>query len=165
LSPDRLSPDPAHASDAERAVMDDLIDRALAEAETPGKAGIAAAVMKGDVLIARGLNEVHLKQDPTRHAEIVALSAATRALAEPDLAGCTLLTTLQPCEMCLSAMRFAGIRRVIYAAGRPGVVVSKYFAFPGLALADFHEADPEGFTAIGGVGAARIEHIYAQAAD
>lgn len=145
--------------------MEDLIDRALSEAKTPGKAGIAAAVMRGDALIARGLNEVHLKQDPTRHAEIVALSAATRALDDPDLTGCTLLTTLQPCEMCLAAMRFAGIDRVLYAAGRPGVLTSKYFAFPGLGLAEFHAADPQGFTAIGGIGAERIAHVYAQGAD
>lgn len=150
---------------AERDVMRDLIDRALDEAKDGGKAGIAAAVMRGDTLIARGINEVHLRHDPTRHAEIVAISAATRALSDPDLSGCTLLTTLQPCEMCLSAMRFAGIRRVIYAAGRPDVVESKYFAFPGLTIPDFRRADHDDFTAIGGVDEDRIRHIYAMGAD
>lgn len=153
------------ATPAEEAILHDLIDRALEEAETPGRAGIAAAVMRGDTLLARGLNEVHLAHDPTRHAEIVALSAATRALSDPDLSGCTLLTTLQPCEMCLSAMRFAGIRRVVFAARKPDVVLGKYFAFPDLDLPDFEGADHAGFTAIGGVGEERIRHLYAKAAD
>lgn len=155
----------AHPTPAEEAVMQDLIDRALAEVDSPGKAGIAAAVMRGDTVLARGMNEVHVAHDPTRHAEIVALAAATRALSDPDLTGCTLLTTLQPCEMCLSAMRFAGIRRVVFAARKPDVVVKKYFAFPGLDLPDFDDADHAGFAAIGGVGEDRIRHIYAKAAD
>lgn len=150
---------------AEIAVMNDLLDRALAEKDSGGRAGIAAAVMRGDTLIARGLNEVHLDHDPTRHAEIVALSGAARAARDPDLSGCTLLSTLQPCEMCLAAMRFAGIRRVVYAAQKPGVKIDKYFAFPGLGLADFHAADAQGFTAIGGVCEHRIIHVYAAGDD
>lgn len=152
-------------SAAETDVMHDLINRALDEAQDGGKAGIAAAIMRGDTLIARGLNEVHLHNDPTRHAEIVAISAATRALGEASLDGCSLLTTLQPCEMCLSAMRFAGISRVIYAAGRPNVKTAKYFAFPGLDIDRFAEADHEGFVAVSGIGAERIEHIYAEGDD
>lgn len=154
-----------HPTEAETEVMNDLIDRALQEAETPGRAGIAAAVMQGDVVLARGLNEVHLNNDPTRHAEIVAISAATEALSQPSLDGCTLLTTLQPCEMCLAAMRFAGISRVIYAAGRPEVPTGKYFAFPGLHVQDFEMADHEGFTAIGGLCQHRIIDLYAAEAD
>lgn len=153
------------ASEAEINAMHDLIDLALSEAQDGGRAGIAAAVMRGDVVIARGVNEVHLRHDPTRHAEIVAISAASRALAQPDLSGCTLLTTLQPCEMCLSAMRFAGIGRVIYAAGRPEVKVSKYFVFPSLHLDDFRRAAPADFTVVGGIGADRIVEIYARGDD
>lgn len=149
----------------ETAVMHDLIDRALAEKDTPGRAAIAAAIMRGDTVIARGLNEVHLDHDPTRHAEIVAISRATRALGDPDLTGCTLLTTLQPCEMCLSAMRFAGIRRVLFAAQKPGVAFSKYFAFPDLDIPDFQSADPEGFDAFGGLCEHRIIDVYAAADD
>lgn len=156
---------PDQPTQAERDVMHDLIDCALGEADDGGKAGIAAAVMRGDTVLSRGMNEVHLHHDPTRHAEIVAMSAATRALSDPDLSGCTLLTTLQPCEMCLAAMRFAGITRVIYASGRPDVVEAKYFAFPGLHLGDFHQADHTDFTAIGGIGDHRIRHIYANADD
>ncbi len=153
------------ASETEIAVMNDLIDRALDEAQDDGKAGIAAAVMRGDTVLARGLNEVHLHHDPTRHAEVVAMSAATRALSDPDLSGCTLLTTLQPCEMCLSAMRFAGIRRVIYAGQKPNVFIPKYFAFPDIDIDRFDAADPDGFTAIGGVCEHRVVHLYATGDD
>lgn len=149
----------------ERDTMNMLIDRALEAAGSGGTAGISAAVMRDGVLLSVAENEVHLHHDPTRHAEIVAISRATRAIARPDLSGCTLLSTLQPCEMCLAAMRFAGIGRVIYAAGRPDVVERKYFRFPGLALEDFNAADQEGFLAIGGVGAERITPLYARAAD
>ncbi|WP_407494195.1 nucleoside deaminase [Pseudooceanicola sp. MF1-13] len=153
------------ATAAEIATMDRLIDRALEAAEDGGKAGISAAIMRGDTLLAIAENEVHLHHDPTRHAEIVAMSRATRALADPDLSGCTLLTTLQPCEMCLSAMRFAGIKRVIFAATKPNVELSKYFAFPDLDLTDFDRADHDGFLAIGGVQEDRIVHLYAKAED
>jgi tRNA(Arg) A34 adenosine deaminase TadA len=149
------------ATDAETKIMHELIDRAREAARASGPAGIAAAIMNGDTLLARGINEVHLNHDPTRHAEIVAISAATRALGETRLEGCTLLTTLQPCEMCLAAMRFAGIRRVIYAAGRPNIPTEKYFAFPGLQMADFNAADHEDFTVISGLCEHRILDIYA----
>lgn len=113
-----------------------------------GKAGIVAAVMRGDRVLAFGENEVHLKHDPTRHAEIVAISRAAEGQGKSDLSGCTLITSLQPCEMCLSAMRFAGIDRVIYGAGQ-AAVAGKYFMFPALGLPDFHAAAKGAFTAIG----------------
>lgn len=151
---------------AEHAVMEDLCTRAIEEAaRDDGKAGIAAAVMRGDRVIARGVNEVHLSHDPTRHAEIVAMSAAARALRDSDLTGCTLLSTLQPCEMCLAAMRFAGIDRVIFAGQKPHVDRDKYFVFPSLTLEDFDAADPEGFTAIGGLREEWVAHIYAAGDD
>jgi tRNA(Arg) A34 adenosine deaminase TadA len=150
-------------TDAERAVMDAAIDRALAlAARDDGRAGIVAAVMRGDTLLAFGENEVHRRNDPTRHAEIVAISRATRALATPDLTGATLLTTLQPCEMCLGAMRFAGMARLIYAATKPKVA-GKYFMFPALGIEQFQNAADGSFTQIGGVGEARVLALYADA--
>lgn len=160
-----MKDDLPRATDAETQVMNDLIDRAWSEVDDGGKAGIAAAVMRGDTVIARGLNEVHLDHDPTRHAEIVAMSRAARALAQSDLSGCTLLTTLQPCEMCLSAMRFAGISRVVFAATKPNVLVSKYFRFPTLDISQFEAADQDGFTAVGGVCEHRIADVYAKGDD
>ena len=61
--------------------------------------------------------------------------------------------------MCLSAMRFAGIKRVVFAA-RQEHVASKYFVFPGLKIADYAEAG-EAFEHVGGVGEADVIHLYA----
>lgn len=146
-------------SDLERAEMQRLIDRAHEASHEPGKAGIAAALLRDGQVIAEGVNHVHLIPDPTQHAEIVALGRAAKALGQADLSGCTLLSTLQPCEMCLAALRFAGIDRVIFAA-RQESVPAKYFAFPHLHLSDFLGAGP-GFTAIGGVMEAQVLDLYA----
>jgi len=88
----------------------------------------------------------------------VALSAATTQLGRKDLSDCTLISTLQPCEMCLAAMRFAGIRRVIYAATQANVA-GKYFVFPRLRIEDFAGAG-EGFHYVGGVMEAEVLHLY-----
>lgn len=145
-------------SPAERQAMRDAIDRALKAQGESGKSGIAASILRGNQLISTGENEVHLQSDPTQHAEMVALTRAAQALGTTDLAECTLISTLQPCEMCLSAMRFAGIRRVVFAATQARVA-SKYFAFPHLRIEDFERGGD--FAAIGGVDEDRILHLYA----
>ena len=146
-------------TDTERAAMHALVRRAHEASHEPGKAGIAAALVKGDRVIAEGVNHVHLLPDPTQHAEIVALGRAAQALGRADLSGCTLLSTLQPCEMCLAAMRFAGIDRVIFAA-RQQNVPDKYFAFPHLSLCDF--LGPESrFVALGGLLEDQVLDLYA----
>lgn len=79
---------------------------------------------------------------------MVALTAAAKQLATTDLSQCVMISTLQPCEMCLAAMRFSGIKRVIFGATQEKVA-AKYFVFPMLSLADFQNAG-EAFEAIGG---------------
>ncbi|KKB08196.1 hypothetical protein VE26_10480 [Devosia chinhatensis] len=128
--------------------MRDAVERALQARRQSGKAGIAAAILRDGVVIGRGENEVRLQSDPTKHAEMVALTEAGHFVGSTDLSGCVIISTLQPCEMCLSAMRFAGIRRVIFAATQAHVA-GKYFVFPGLSIDDFIAAG-EPFTAIGG---------------
>lgn len=147
---------PTEATDQELAAMRDAIDRALAAARHPGKAGIAAAVIRDGIIIATGENEVHLQSDPTQHAEMVAITRAAVALNQTDLSGCTIISTLQPCEMCLAAIRFAGISRIIFAA-RQASVPAKYFAFPHLRIEDFQNGE---FDFIGGVDEARVLHLY-----
>jgi len=148
-------------SAVEAAALQDAITRALRAQQETGKSGIAATLLRDGQVIATGENEVHLQNDPTRHAEIVAIGRAGQALDHSDLAGCVLISTLQPCEMCLAAMRFAGIDRVIFAA-RQGQVAEKYFAFPHLTLKDFNPAN--GFTAIGGIGEDQVLSLYASGA-
>lgn len=143
----------------ERRALRDAIDRALAAQGQSGKSGIAATILMGERTLATGENEVHLQNDPTRHAEMVAIARAGHALGQPDLAGCTLISTLQPCEMCLAAMHFAGITRVIFAA-RQQSVPSRYFAFPRLDLAAFLAASVQPFEAIGGIDEDRILPLY-----
>lgn len=138
--------------------LNQTIARALKARHESGKAGIAAGVLLDGEMIATGENEVSLRSDPTKHAEMVALTAAAKHLGTTDLSGCVLLSTLQPCEMCLSAMRFAGIKKVIYAATQANVA-EKYFVFPRLRLEDFKRAG-EAFEAIGGVRESEVLHLY-----
>jgi tRNA(adenine34) deaminase len=134
--------------------------RAHLAAREAGRAGIAAAVLRGDRMIALEANEIALQCDPTRHAEGVAMAAAGKQLGGPDLSGCTLLSSLQPCEMCLAASRFAGIDRILFAV-RQQNVPGRYFVFPGLGIDDFIEASPRPFTAIGGLQEDDVLPLYA----
>lgn len=145
-------------SPAEQSAVVDAIQRALAARGESGKTGIAASVLRDGQTVATAENEVHLQCDPTKHAEMVAITRAADALGLTDLTRCVLISTLQPCEMCLAAMRFAGIRRVIFAATQARVA-AKYFVFPHLTINDFlHGAD---FEAIGGVSEDLVLHLYA----
>ena len=142
----------------EHAAIVAAIARAMAARETTGKVGIAAAVLHNGCVISEAENEVNLHTDPTCHAEIVAIQRAAKELGTTDLTGCVLIATLQPCEMCISAMRLAGINRVIFAATKPRVA-EKYFAFPHLDLADFQRGSS--FKAIGGICEQCVLPLYA----
>lgn len=143
---------------AERIALQDAIGRALMASKESGKSGIAASILREGKVIATGENEVHLQSDPTRHAEMVAITRAAQALQTPDLSGCVMISTLQPCEMCLAALRFAGMTRVIFAATQ-GRVAGKYFVFPHLGLNDFQRGG--GFDALGGICESQVLHLYA----
>ena len=135
-------------SSDETAAMREAVDRAMQAMNQSGKAGIAATILRNGKAIGVGENEVRLQSDPTKHAEMVAMTLAAQQLQTTDLSDCVMISTLQPCEMCLSAMRFAGIKRVIFGATQARVA-PKYFVFPKLSLADFQNAG-EPFEAIGG---------------
>jgi len=74
-----------------------------------------AVVVRNGEPIATGVNEILATNDPTAHAEMTAIRAASRKLASPDLSGCTVYASGQPCPMCMAAMRLAGVTRVVYA--------------------------------------------------
>jgi guanine deaminase len=74
-----------------------------------------AVIVKDDAVIATGVNEILASHDPTAHAELQALRAASRKLASPDLQGTTVYASGHPCPMCLAAMRLAGVDRVLHA--------------------------------------------------
>ena len=74
-----------------------------------------AVVVKDGAILATSVNEILATNDPTAHAELSAIRAASRNLASPDLSGCTVYASGHPCPMCLAAMRMAGITSVIFA--------------------------------------------------
>jgi tRNA(Arg) A34 adenosine deaminase TadA len=74
-----------------------------------------AVVVRDGEVIARGVNEMHRTNDPTAHAELLALRAAGQALGTLRLDGCAVYASGHPCPMCLAAMRIAGVREVAYA--------------------------------------------------
>ncbi|MEI7895904.1 MAG: nucleoside deaminase [bacterium] len=77
----------------------------------------AVVVMDGKI-IGKGGNQVSSENDPTAHAEIVAIREACRNIANFDLAGAVLYTTCEPCPMCLSAIYWANIQSVYYCSTR-----------------------------------------------
>jgi tRNA(Arg) A34 adenosine deaminase TadA len=80
-----------------------------------GRGGpFAALVAKEGKVIGEGANSVTITNDPTAHAEIVAIRAACRALGTFQLTGCELYTTCEPCPMCLGAIYWARPARVFY---------------------------------------------------
>jgi tRNA(adenine34) deaminase len=100
------------------------MDLALAEARTaPGHddVPIGAVVVRdadGEV-VGAGHNERELRQDPTAHAEILALRAAAATLGSWRVLGCTLLVTLEPCAMCAGAIVLARVPRVVFGCADP----------------------------------------------
>ena len=74
--------------------------------------------MKGNKVVGRGFNRVTSSNDPTAHAEIVAIRDACRRLKTFELNGCDLYTSCEPCPMCLSAIYWARLRKVFYGNTR-----------------------------------------------
>lgn len=86
--------------------------RAAAHEDVP----IGAVIVRDGVIIARGENQVQLRRDPTLHAEIVALRRACKKLGQKFLDDCDIYVTLEPCAMCATAISFARIRNIYFAA-------------------------------------------------
>lgn len=74
-----------------------------------------AVIVKDGAILASGVNDIVATHDPTAHAEMEALRAASHALGSPDLSDCTVYASGHPCPMCLAAMRMSGISAVTYA--------------------------------------------------
>jgi tRNA(adenine34) deaminase len=94
---------------------------ALAEAEAAGKRGevpVGAVIVRGGQIIARASNRVEELGDPTAHAEMLVIRAAT-ALGDKRLADCDLYVTLEPCPMCAAAISLARVRRLYFGAYDP----------------------------------------------
>ena len=99
-----------------------LADRAGNEGEVP----IGAVVVRDGELLGEGWNSVIAFQDPTAHAEVVAMRDAAKMTGNYRLPGATVYVTLEPCTMCAGAMIHARIAKLVFAANEPkaGVVCS-----------------------------------------
>jgi guanine deaminase len=89
---------------------------ALARANI-GRGGrpFGAVIVRNNEVIAAGVNEIAFSNDPTAHAELMAIRAASHKLGSSDLSGCIVYASGHPCPMCLAAMRLAGVSGVVYA--------------------------------------------------
>lgn len=85
-------------------------------AASHGDVPIGAVIVRDGKIIARGENQVQLKKNPTLHAEIVAINKACKKLDAKFLDNCEIYVSLEPCAMCATAISFARIKRVIFAA-------------------------------------------------
>lgn len=90
------------------------IELAYANVEKGGRP-FGAVIVKEGKIIAQAVNEIMDTNDPTAHAELLAIRAASQHLESASLAGCSVFASGHPCPMCMGAMRLAGIRKVTYA--------------------------------------------------
>ncbi len=90
-----------------------------ARAEDHGEVPVGAIVVRDQELLGEGWNQPVGAQDPTAHAEILALRAAARQVGDYRLGGATLYVTLEPCPMCAAAMTHARIARLVFGAWDP----------------------------------------------
>ncbi len=80
---------------------------------------IGAIVVCDNRVIGRGYNQVELLNDPTAHAEMIAITSAASYLKSKWLKNCTLYVTIEPCSMCAGALVLSRIERVVYGSGDP----------------------------------------------
>jgi len=97
-------------------------------AEENGDVPIGAVIVYQDQIIGKAYNQRELLQDPTAHAEIIALTQAAAFLESWRLHGCTIYVTLEPCTMCAGALVLSRIDRLVYGCDDPktGAVKSLY---------------------------------------
>jgi tRNA(adenine34) deaminase len=95
---------------------------ALEEARAAAAGGdvpVGAVIVRGDEILARQGNAREREQDPTAHAEILALRQASSAIGSWHLDGCAMVVTLEPCAMCAGAIVLARLDRLVFGASDP----------------------------------------------
>ena len=107
---------------------------ALKEAEKSAnfdEVPVGAVIVKDGKIIARGHNLRERNNDPTAHAEIVAIRKACKKLQSWRLEGCTIYVTIEPCSMCAGTLLWTRIKRIVYGASDPkgGALGSSYNLF------------------------------------
>jgi tRNA(Arg) A34 adenosine deaminase TadA len=137
---------------------------ALAEARAAAAAGevpIGAVIVRDGAIIARAHNRTIAGDDPTAHAEVLAIRAAAKAIGSQRLAGADIYVTLEPCAMCAAAISFARLRRLYFGApdSKGGAVENgpRFFTQP-----TCHHA-PEVYGGIAGSESAALLKAFFQA--
>ena len=89
------------------------------EAAVAGEVPVGAVITRNGAMLAEAANEMRGTNDPTAHAEMVAIRRAAAALGSPRLDGCEIWVSLEPCAMCAGAISLARIARLHFAADDP----------------------------------------------
>ena len=98
------------------------MELALREAEMAGKrkeVPVGAVIVQHGIVIGKGSNQIEMLQDPTAHAEMIALTAAASHLESRRLEECTMYVTLEPCPMCAGAVVLARLAVLVFGAYDP----------------------------------------------
>ena len=98
------------------------MEEALREAQHAlalGEVPVGAVVVRGEEIVGRGSNRPITENDPTAHAEMIALRQAARAIDNYRLNDCELYVTMEPCAMCAGAITHARIKRLVYGSDDP----------------------------------------------
>ena len=102
--------------------VEHLLERAVELSRDKMREGLGgpfgAVVARGEEVLSEGWNRVTSANDPTAHAEVVAIRRACRALERFDLSGCIIYTNCEPCPMCLGAIYWARLDGIVYANTR-----------------------------------------------
>ena len=114
IDPQQGLPELESVSPQDRAFMEQAIELSIANIDKGG-GPFGAVIVKEGRVVATGANRVVPNNDPTAHAEVVAIRNACRELETFDLSGCTVYSSCEPCPMCLSALYWAGVERICYA--------------------------------------------------
>src|SRR5215470_1887280 len=107
---------PAHTEDS--VWMQQALEQARLAAAA-GEVPVGAVIVRNGEIVGRGHNRNLLDNDPTSHAEIVALRQAAARLGNHRLSGCVMFATIEPCAMCAGAMIHARLARLVYGASDP----------------------------------------------
>ncbi|MFG3100514.1 nucleoside deaminase [Streptomyces sp. NPDC048182] len=115
----------ASVQDHERAWLDEAI-RVATESVANGGGPFGALIARGSEIVCLGNNQVTKNLDPTAHAEVTAMRAACKELGTFSLEGCVLVTSCEPCPMCLSSALWARVDRIVFCADRHDAAVAGF---------------------------------------
>lgn len=110
----------------EKKFMEEAIQMAMHNVEENNGGPFGAVVVKDGVIVGKGSNKVTTDNDPTAHAEIVAIREACKTLNTFDLTGCELYASCEPCPMCLGSVYWANISKLYYAATKDDAAKSDF---------------------------------------